>query len=641
MNDKRSGLFVPEGQLLHGPCFDEDVLGSAIEDVSLHSLDLSGNDGCAGFDALQHNLASFIGVVDSIIRANSGPAAVHNLKGHAGQRLVLSSFDKLADDQRGAGFIVKNQGVSDTAADNDVFGRLVLDVACGGLGLGHHIGGVGGQPGDSDCAVRPGGVAPDDPALAVLHSELRTLQGLLRHSVSLEDRQGAEGVIVKAQGLCIRRVDDHRLRGGVFLVVVRRFFLCHYICSGQQLREHNLAVPIRGIEAVGAGEPLIARHQFAVGGGNLEHGSGEGLLGHAVVLLDNQSPFGSVGDNNRLCIAVGANHHIGAGRIHHISRRGLDLGQHVGAWGQIGDADFPLGVGGKNTVLRQRGCADHTVQSDLAASGGGHTELRAGEGLASDAVPLLNDNSPLGLVLERQGNCFTFFHLHGLGLRIQDESVWGAGLRDYHALTRLQASNPDLPVLIRSVDAIAVAHYKAVRIGYLKLGILEGDGGIDRTDLADEQGPIRHVGEPNGDHALLSTVRQEDGFGGLDDGVAVCGVYLLQHIGAGLETGPDGGTVFARHLRADDGAACAGGAAQVLQLEGAAGQGLAGDGVVFFDYDPIERRIFKHNGFILAALDVEILRCGLLDGETSRRLQLRHTVPAVPEQVQFELTVGV
>ena len=108
-----------------------------------------------------------------------------------------------------------------------------------------------------------------------------------------------------------------------------------------------------------------------------------------------------------------------------------------------------------------------------------------------------------------------------------------------------------------------------------------------------------------------------------------------------METGPDGGTVFARHLRADDGAACAGGAAQVLQLEGAAGQGLAGDGVVFFDYNPIERSIFKHHGFIFAALDIEILCGGLLDGETSRRLQLGHTVPAVPEQVQFELTVGV
>ena len=45
------------------------------------------------------------------------------------------------------------------------------------------------------------------------------------------------------------------------------------ICSGQQLREHNLAVPIRGIEAVGAGEPLTTDAQGEIRITNLAPGA--------------------------------------------------------------------------------------------------------------------------------------------------------------------------------------------------------------------------------------------------------------------------------------------------------------------------------------------------------------------------------
>ena len=109
----------------------------------------------------------------------------------------------------------------------------------------------------------------------------------------------------------------------------------------------------------------------------------------------------------------------------------------------------------------------------------------------------------------------------------------------------------------------------------------------DGADFPDQKCAVRGVGEAHGDHALLPAVRQEDGFRGLDDGVAIGGVHLLQHIGAGFEARPDGGPVLAGDLRADGGPARAAGPAQIFQLEGAAGEGLAGDGVIFFHHDPI------------------------------------------------------
>ena len=62
--------------------------------------------------------------------------------------------------------------------------------------------------------------------------------------------------------------------------------------------------------------------------------------------------------------------------------------------------DLARRVSGKDAVLGKRRIANHAVQAHLAASGGGHTELSAGEGLAGGAVPLLDDQRALGLVLK-------------------------------------------------------------------------------------------------------------------------------------------------------------------------------------------------------------------------------------------------
>ena len=70
--------------------------------------------------------------------------------------------------------------------------------------------------------------------------------------------------------------------------------------------------------------------------------------------------------------------------------------------------------------------ADHAVQPHLTASGSGHPELRAGKGLTGGAVPLLDDELALGLVLEGQADRAAFLDLNGLGLGINDIAVWSA-----------------------------------------------------------------------------------------------------------------------------------------------------------------------------------------------------------------------
>ena len=416
----------------------------SIEDVALHGLDLPHLHGGAGFQALQHDLSGLVRVVDAIVRANGAAIAVHDLEGHTGQRLVLRSLDEFADDQRGGRLVIEGQAVGHAGAHHDILRGLVFDVACGGLALGDHIGPVGGQAGDGDRAVRPGDIPPDVPALAVLHGELRALQGLLGHRVPLQDGQGAEGIIVKSERLSVPSIDHHGLRGGVRLVVVRGLDLGHHIGAGEQLGKDDLPTRIGGVESVGAGEALVVRGQLPVGAHDLELRAGERLLGDAVVLLNNQAAFGGVGDDDRLGVPIGADDYVGAGGVHDVPCRRLGLGQHIGTGGEVGNANFAVAVGGEQPILGQRRRADDPVQAHLTASGGGDPELRAGEGLTGDAVPLLNNNAAPGLIFEGKGYGFALLDLNRLALRVDEEASRGLDLGDYHALSRLQAGNADL-----------------------------------------------------------------------------------------------------------------------------------------------------------------------------------------------------
>ncbi len=127
---------------------------------------------------------------------------------------------------------------------------------------------------------------------AVRHQKFRALQGLLGHSVPLQNGEGAEGIVIEAQRLRVPSVYHHRLRGGVDLIVVRGLVLCHHICAGEQLGQHDLPIDIGGVKTVGTGETLIIRGQFTVRHHDFELSTSQGLLGHFIVFFNDKPALG-------------------------------------------------------------------------------------------------------------------------------------------------------------------------------------------------------------------------------------------------------------------------------------------------------------------------------------------------------------
>ena len=298
----------------------------------------------------------------------------------------------------------KDQAIGDAGTNNNILGRFIPDISSERFALCYHDSGIGGKSGNSDGAIcsgdKPAIVGTDGPSLAVLHDKFCFGKGLLGHSISFEDGQGTKRIIVKPECLRIPSVDHDGLGSGVDLIVVRSFRFRHNISAREQLGKHDLALAVGGVEAVGGCEALIVRNKLSAGGGDPELSTVEGLSGHGIILLHNKSPLGGVGDNNGLGVTIGANDHIGAGAVHDIPSRSLGFGQHIRAGGQIGNANLTVCIGGEQAVLRQRGGADHAIQTNLTACGGGHTELSAGKGLAGLAVPFLNYDFSLRLVLK-------------------------------------------------------------------------------------------------------------------------------------------------------------------------------------------------------------------------------------------------
>lgn len=83
-------------------------------------------------------------------------------------------------------------------------------------------------------------------------------------------------------------------------------------------------------------------------------------------------------------------------------------------------------------------------------------------------------------------------------------------------------------------------------------------------------------------------------------------------IGPGIQPGPHGDAVVPGDLLPDDGAACAGRAAQVPKLEGAAGQGQMSDGIILLDNDRVLGGILKTDRVVLTCLQIDLLDGRLL-----------------------------
>ncbi len=154
-------------------------------------------------------------------------------------------------------------------------------------------------------------------------------------------------------------------------------------------------------------------------------------------------------------------------------------------------------------------------------------------------------SSPLGCVLEGKRDSSPLLDLDRLALGIQNESFRGLGFSDDHTFYREPSPRCGSHRSHRCGRQRWSPRSKCHRHRHdLKLRILESHAGIDITNLANEQVAIRHILKWDGDDTLLTAVCQIDGFGRLDDGVAICRVHFLQNIGAAFEPGPNSGAVF-------------------------------------------------------------------------------------------------
>ena len=168
---------------------------------------------------------------------------------------------------------------------------------------------------------------------------------------------------------------------------------------------------------------------------------------------------------------------------------------------------------------------------------------------------------------------------------------------------------------------------------------MEGDAGVNRAYLPDQQTALGGVAEVELHHILLFAADVGGLRGGVDDMVAVAG-KLLHDIGAFFQ--PSDGEAAARRslIGADDRTARAGGAGEVLHLEHGTLYRFAGDGIVLPYHQRRQRDIFKGQGLAGAGLDIDLLR-GFFDGVSGGRLQLCHLVPAIPQARKLELAVFI
>ena len=310
--------------------------------------------------------------------------------------------------------------------------------------------------------------------------KLHPLQGLVGDGIQLVDDKAALGLVEYLQGVGLVVFHSNSLGGIVQQVSALGLYLLDDIGARFQTGDGNIAV------AVGTVFPVGGPHHRAVCSRHLEGHIGQGLLGHAIHLFNEQAALGGVGDDYRLGVSALPDDYIGGGGVDGVPLRGSELCQDIGAGGQVGNTDFSISIRLENPSLGQSGVTDHTIQAHFTPGCRGDAELGSGQRLAGHAVLFLDDQGSAGVIFEGKGDGAARLDLDGLGLGVDLVSVRGSRLRDDDTLARLQALDADLSIFVRPVNAVAVPDQGAVRIGDFELGVRQGHAGIDGAHFADQ-----------------------------------------------------------------------------------------------------------------------------------------------------------
>lgn len=165
----------------------------------------------------------------------------------------------------------------------------------------------------------------------------------------------------------------------------------------------------------------------------------------------------------------------------------------------------------------------------------------------------------------------------------------------------------------------------------------ESGGIVCRRYFLDQYGPLRGVGEIEG-HDVLILAGDIEGLGhGVND-VAAVALQFLADVVALSEPGDGEGAVGRGRVSADHGAAAAADlAAQVLQLEAAAGDPGPGHAVLLVDHQGGQGDVGDGDGLVFAALDVDLRDRIVRELVAGGRLGLFDGQPAILDALQDDL----
>ena len=189
-----------------------------------------------------------IAVLVGGVLADGIALAARNEESHAVNALASHTVDLV--DEHGAGLcVLDGQRGRPTSLYLEIVGRTVQQIALCGFDLG------GGVPAvrklrERDNAVAVGGVGADALAVHLGDLKLHTLDALAAVRVHLDDLTAADGRVGKGQRLRVVAVYLNGLRGAVQYITVRRFDLRYHISIRFEVHQLDLAVAIRGVNAI-------------------------------------------------------------------------------------------------------------------------------------------------------------------------------------------------------------------------------------------------------------------------------------------------------------------------------------------------------------------------------------------------------
>ena len=191
-----------------------------------------------------------IAVLVGCVLADGIALTVRNEEGHAVNALAGHTVDFV--DEHGAGLrVLDGQRGRLTGFYLKIVRRAVQQIPLCGFNLG------GGVPAvrklrERDNAVAVRGISADALTIHLGDLKLHTLDALTAVCIHLDDLTAADGRVGKGQRLRVVAVDLNGLRGAVQHIAVRRLDLCYHIGIRLEVYQLDLAVAVRGVNAVGS-----------------------------------------------------------------------------------------------------------------------------------------------------------------------------------------------------------------------------------------------------------------------------------------------------------------------------------------------------------------------------------------------------